>query len=153
MRVRFWVVLVVALLGCLSFSGRARASGGDLIWPDEATYILIGVPVLTNLAFTGADIALAAQGKHAPRGYAGVELGISTAQLMILTVYFAEADELNPYVVAYAGWTAGLAAHGIVSLVTAPDPTRPKKLARNWDVTAAPMPRGRGGSVSLTGVW
>ena len=146
-------MLVAALLGCLSFSGRARASGGDLIWPDEATYILIGVPVATNVVFTSADIALAVEGKHASRAYAGIELGISGAQLLLLSAIMVELDEPNPYLLGYAGWTAGLAAHGLVSLVTAPDPSRPKKLARTWDLLAAPMARGPGGSLSLTGVW
>jgi hypothetical protein len=152
MRGKVWVV-VAALLGCLSFSARARASGGDLIWPKELTYFVVGVPVATNVAFTSIDVVLVARGKHAPRAYAGVELGLSAAQLLILSALMIEMDEQNPYLMGYAAWTSGLAVHGLVSLVTAPDPTRPKELARTWDVVAAPAARGEGGQVSLTGVW
>ena len=142
---------LVVLFGCISFSGQARASGGDLIWPDEMTYMLIGVPVATNTAFTAIDVVLLAKGKHAPRAYAGVELCISSAQLLILSAILIEAHEPSPYLMAYAAWPAGLAAHGVVSLSIAPDPTRPKRLARTWDVVAAPT--AQGGSVSVTGVW
>lgn len=159
-----WVKILAVgavLTGVLSFSGHARASGGDLIWPDAASYVLIGVPVASNLTFTTIDLAYAAQAERTPRGAAIAETACSAAQLVLLTMIgasVAEHPELvdgktKGYFVGYYAWTAALTAHGIVTLATTPARRAERTSARKWDVAVAPSPRARGGSVTLLGVW
>jgi hypothetical protein len=159
-----WVKMLVGvavLAGMGSFSGQARASGGDLIWPDEASYILIGVPVASNVTFTAIDLAYAAQSKRTPRGAAIAETACSGAQLVLLTLFGAWLaeypehvdDETKGYVIGYYAWTAALTAHGIVTLATDPSRKPRRAAAHGWDVALAPSPQARGGAVTLRGVW
>lgn len=160
MWVKVLVVLAV-LAGVCSSSGAAQASGGDMIFPDEAAYVLIGVPMASNVTFTAIDLAYLAQSKRTPRGAAIAETACSGAQLLLLTLIGAAlaehperfSGETKGYFTAYYAWTAALTTHGIVTLATQPRRQQQRAMARKWDVALAPGPQARGGSVTLSGVW
>lgn len=146
------LALALAVIGSVgSFSGRASARLGVEV-PDALIYVLVGAPVAANVAFTGLDVGYAVQGKRLPFGAAIAETACSGAQLVTLAAFVHDEMD-NPYVLGYTAWTAALATHGIVTMVTAPSPATARKSRRNWQVAAAPTLRGAGGTVTLGGIW
>jgi hypothetical protein len=159
-----WVkilVVVAVVAGVCSSSGAAQASGADFVFPEEAAYVLIGVPVGSNLTFTAIDLAYAARATRTPRGAAIAETACSGAQLVLLTMIGAAlaehsdrvSGEAAGFFIGYYAWTAALTTHGIVTLATQPSRQKQRASAPRWDVGVTPGPRARGGSVTLSGIW
>ena len=147
--------MVVGAASWFSLGGSARASGGDVIFPKEAAYVVVGigaVAVGSSVAFTAVDVGYGVQLKPLPKGVAIAETACSGLQLALLvgTKLGRGAMSKNNYVLAYGLWTAALTTHGVVSIVTAP---AKRQSARRWDVGAAPSELGQGAQVTLAGVW
>lgn len=144
---------------CFSFEGTARASGGDVIFPDEGAYVLVGIGVLavgSNVAFTAIDVVYGVQLELPPKRVAIAQTACSGLQLALLTGTQLGRGAMsdNNYVLAYTLWTAALTTHGVISIVMAPPKERPAQNAASaWGLGAAPSELGRGAQLTLAGVW